>query len=107
MQLRTIDRLDDLAGLRAFVRVDLNVPLAEGAVSDDSRIRASLPTIRELRERGASVILASHLGRPKGHPDPQLRLAPVAARLAELLDEPVRSLDEVTPAEVPDEPLVL
>jgi phosphoglycerate kinase len=107
MRLRTLDRLDDLAGLRAFVRVDLNVPLADGAVSDDSRIRASLPTIRELRERGASVVLASHLGRPKGRPDPLLRLAPVAARLAELLDEPVRSLEEVTPSEVPDEPLVL
>ena len=66
MTLRTLDDLGDVAGSRVFVRSDFNVPLDAGAVADDARIVATLPTIRELRERGASVVLASHLGRPKG-----------------------------------------
>ena len=79
----------DLAGRRVFLRADLNAPLDGGAVSDDTRLTAVLPTIRHALEHGASVVLASHLGRPKGGPDPKYSLAPVATRLAALLDRPV------------------
>ena len=80
----------DLAGKRVFIRVDFNVPLAQGAaggqeITSDKRIRASLPTIRYALEKGAGVILASHLGRPKGKPNPEMSLKPIAVRLAELL----------------------
>jgi phosphoglycerate kinase len=85
VRLRTLDDLGDVAGSRLFVRLDLNVPLDGGQVADDTRIRASLPTLSELLERGASVIAASHLGRPKGRVDEGSRLGPVATRLAELL----------------------
>jgi phosphoglycerate kinase len=78
-----------LAGRRVFVRADLNVPLEGGAVSDDTRLRAVLPTLRHALEAGASVVLASHLGRPKGGPEPKYSLKPVAARLTELLERPV------------------
>ncbi|MGH2635774.1 MAG: phosphoglycerate kinase, partial [Actinomycetota bacterium] len=89
MRLRTLDQVGDVAGQRVFVRVDHNVPLKDGAVTDDARIRASLPTIRELLGRGASVVAASHLGRPKGRVRDDLRLAPVADRLAHLLGRAV------------------
>ena len=81
----------DVSGARCFVRVDFNVPFEPGTtvISDDSRIRASLPTINYLRERGARVILATHVGRPKGAVDESLRVAPMAARLSELLGAPV------------------
>ncbi|MFC5666257.1 phosphoglycerate kinase [Kitasatospora misakiensis] len=86
--MKTIEDLD-VAGRRVFVRADLNVPLSDGTITDDGRIRAVAPTIAKLVERGARVVVASHLGRPKGEPDPQFSLAPVAARLGELLGRPV------------------
>ena len=79
----------DIPGKRVFVRVDFNVPLKEGAISDDTRIRASLPTIRHVMEHGGTAILASHLGRPKGKVNPSMSLQPVADRLAELVGRPV------------------
>ncbi|MFP8962967.1 phosphoglycerate kinase [Streptomyces nanhaiensis] len=86
--MKTIDDLG-VAGRRVFVRADLNVPLEGGTITDDGRIRAAVPTIGRLAEAGARVIVASHLGRPKGAPDPQFSLAPVAGRLGELLGRDV------------------
>ena len=80
----------DVAGKRVFLRADLNVPIDDGRITDDTRIRASLPTIVNLLERGAAVVLASHLGRPKGKVNDALRLKPVADRLSQLLGRPVR-----------------
>ncbi|MFD3723197.1 phosphoglycerate kinase, partial [Streptomyces sp. NPDC058674] len=89
--MKTIDELlaEGVKGKRVFVRADLNVPLAEGSITDDGRIRAVRPTIAKLAESGARVIVASHLGRPKGAPDPAFTLAPAAKRLGELLGKDV------------------
>ncbi len=87
-------------GRRVFVRLDLNVPLRDGKVADDTRIRAALPTLQHLLSRGARVVAASHLGRPKGKPDPRYSLAPVAEVLQELLPHPVHFVGAVVGAEV-------
>ena len=90
----------DVAGKRAFLRCDLNVPLKEGVIKDDGRVRASLPTIQLLLEKGACLVIAAHLGRPKGEASPELSLAPVAQRLSELLGREVKFTGEVTGAGV-------
>lgn len=89
MTLRTLDSLGNLRGKKVLVRCDFNVPLADNIITDDGRIRASLPTIARLRESGAKVIVLSHLGRPEGAPDERFSLAPAARRLGELLDTKV------------------
>lgn len=99
--MKTIEELlvEGVDGKRVFVRADLNVPLADGLITDDGRIRAVLPTVEALADAGAKVIVASHLGRPKGAPDPQFSLLPAAERLAELLGKPVAfAQDTVGPA---------
>jgi phosphoglycerate kinase len=85
MTLRTLDSLGELSGETVLVRCDFNVPLSDGVITDDGRIRASLPTIKHLLAAGAAVVVMSHLGRPNGKPDPKASLAPVAKRLGELL----------------------
>jgi phosphoglycerate kinase len=89
MPLRTLDSLGSLAGKRVIVRCDLNVPLKDGTITDDGRVRASLGTLSRLLDDGARVIVISHLGRPDGEVKPEYSLAPVAARLGELLGKPV------------------
>lgn len=90
----------DVAGKRVFLRCDLNVPLKEAKITDDGRIRASLPTINALLEKGASIVIAAHLGRPKGEVKPELSLAPVAVRLSELLGKPVQFIAAITGTDV-------
>ncbi len=89
----------DLKGKRVFIRVDFNVPLDGGKVGDDTRIRETLPTLQLAMSRGARLVLASHLGRPKGKVDPKYSLAPVAARLQELLGKPVAFVADCVGAE--------
>ncbi|MEU0941776.1 phosphoglycerate kinase [Streptomyces canus] len=99
--MKTIDELlaEGVDGKRVFVRADLNVPLADGLITDDGRIRAVLPTVKALVDAGAKVVVASHLGRPKGAPDPAFSLLPAAERLGELLGAPVAfAQDTVGPA---------
>jgi phosphoglycerate kinase len=91
---KTTIRDIDPKGKRVFVRVDFNVPLKGDQITDDTRIKAALPTLNDLLSRGASLIVASHLGRPDGKPDPKYSLAPVAKRLAELLGKPVKMLGD-------------
>ena len=98
MALRTIESLGDLAGRRVIVRCDLNVPIADGVVTDDGRIRASLPTLNALLHRGARVVVVSHLGRPGGAPDSRYSLKPVAQRLCELLGTPVSFAEDTVGA---------
>ncbi len=90
----------DVGGKRVLVRVDFNVPVKGGEVTDDTRIRRALPTLRDLLERGARPVLISHLGRPKGEPDPKYAMDPVAERLEELLGAPVQKLDGAVGPEI-------
>ncbi len=100
--LRTLSANSDLHGKHVIVRCDLNVPLESGKVTDDGRIRASLPTIKKLRDSGAKVIVISHLGRPEGAPDEKYSLLPVAKRLSELLGEEVAFASDTVGASAKD-----
>src|SRR6187549_225891 len=86
----------DVKGKRVLVRVDFNVPIDRGVITDDTRIRGALPTIQFLRERGAKIILCSHLGRPKGKVDLRFSLEPVAERLSQLVHSPITLSHDVT-----------
>lgn len=99
MSFTTLQSLD-VAGKRVLLRCDLNVPIKEGVIRDDGRIRASLPTIQYLVDNGASVVITAHLGRPKGERVPEMSLAPVAHRLGDLLNRPVHFSSEIVGAEV-------
>ncbi|KQN40755.1 phosphoglycerate kinase [Sphingomonas sp. Leaf407] len=90
---KTLDDMGDLTGKRVLVREDLNVPMADGAVSDDTRLRATIGTVGELADRGAIVLILAHFGRPKGQPNPTMSLAPVTKPLAEVLGREVRFVD--------------
>ena len=97
--LKTIDSLGDLSGKRVLVRCDFNVPLKDGVITDDGRIRAALPTLQKLLDSGASIITMAHLGRPKGQVMPEFSLAPVAQRLAELIGVKVTLAEDTTGAD--------
>jgi len=95
IKIRTIDDLD-LRNKRVFYRVDYNVPIEDGRITDATRIEETLPTIKRLRDAGASLVIASHLGRPKGARNSKYSLAPIRERLASLLGSPVQWADDVT-----------
>ena len=99
MNIKTLDSVD-VRGKRILLRCDLNVPLKDGVITDDGRIKASLPTIKYLLAQGASVVIAAHLGRPKGERKPELSLAPIAKRLSELLGEKVEFSSEIVGAKI-------
>jgi len=101
--MRTLRDLPDLSGKRVILRCDLNVPLEGKAISDDGRIRASIPTIKYLVEQGAQVVVISHLGRPDGTPDLNYSLEPVAKRLSELLGQEVKFSDQTVGSEVEEQ----
>lgn len=100
MSIKTVKDFSSFAGKRALVRCDFNVPLKEGSISDDTRIRAALSTIEYLKERGARIVLVSHLGRPDGKKNPKYSLKPVANRLSELLGQDVKMLSDCIGSEV-------
>ncbi|GGF32218.1 phosphoglycerate kinase [Subtercola lobariae] len=102
MTIRTLDSLGSLAGKTVIIRCDLNVPLKDGVITDDGRVRASLPTLQALAAQGAKVVIVSHLGRPDGAPEAKYSLAPVATRLAELLDAPVAFATDTVGASAQD-----
>ena len=99
MGFRSLDDIGEVRGKRILVRADLNVPMQDGRVSDDTRLRAALPTIAELADKGAVVLVLSHFGRPKGGRDPSMSLKPVADALAAVLGRPVAFVDDCTGAE--------
>ena len=109
MTLRTLEDLSEVSGARIFLRVDLNVPMRDGAVSDDSRIGAVVPTVNELLGRGARLICASHLGRPHGQVRDDMKMEPVGDRLAQMLDREVVTMKSPAPdpADIPDVDVVL
>ena len=107
MTLPGIDSLGDLAGKRVLVRADLNVPLDGTTITDDGRIRASVPTLRRLLDAGAQLVVAAHLGRPKGAPDPAYSLAPVAGRLGEVLGTGVTFVASHDPNEAKEDVVLL
>ena len=94
IDFRTLDDLGDVSGKRALVRVDLNVPMQDAAVTDDTRLRATLPTVTELADKGAIVLLLAHFGRPKGERRPELSLSRIVPAYADVLGRPVRFIDE-------------
>ena len=97
---KTLDEIGAVRGVRVLVREDLNVPMADGRVTDDSRLRAAMPTLAELSDKGARVVVLAHFGRPKGKPDPAMSLQPVADALGDVLGRPVSFLPGADPAAV-------
>jgi phosphoglycerate kinase len=106
MNIKTLDTVD-VRGKRVLLRCDLNVPLKDGVITDDGRIKASLPTIKYLLAQGASVVITAHLGRPKGERKPELSLAPIAKRLSELLGESVEFSKAIVEAKLSDSGVTL
>ena len=93
--MKTLNQIGDIKGKRVFVRVDFNVPIKRGRIQDDTRIRETVPTIEFLSTKGAKVILASHLGRPKGERNPEFSLKPCANRLSKILGKKVKFTEEL------------